>query len=346
MTSLNEDPRSVGEPGPSSEPAPREGSAAPSHRSPALVWVALLIVYVVWGSTYLGIRVSVETIPPYTGTALRFAAAGLLLGAVIAARRGLAALRVTGRQLLSASAVGVLLLAGGNGMVVVAEAHRVPSGVAALLVATVPLLVVVLRLVTGDRPPMSTLAGVLVGFAGLATLVASAGGGGTVPVGWALLVVAGATSWSLGSFLSRPLPLPPDPFVASVYEMLAGAVVVGFGGLVSGERLPAHVSGRSWFALGYLIVAGSVIAFTSYVWLLGNAPISLVSTYAYVNPAVAVALGALVVHEPITPPVLLGGLVIVVGVALVVSTERRRRTRPSTRSSTAPKGDLSRSTRL
>jgi drug/metabolite transporter (DMT)-like permease len=340
MTSPNKYTRSAGEPGATSEKAHPDGgavSAAGPHRPPALVWAALLIVYVVWGSTYLGIRISVETIPPYTGAALRVAAAGLLLGAVIAARRGPAALRVTGRQLFSASVVGVLLLAGGNGMVVVAEAHGVPSGVAALLVATVPLLVVVLRLVTGDRPRVPTLVGVLIGFAGLATLIASQGGGGTVPVGWALLVVAGAASWSLGSFLSRPLPLPPDPFVASVYEMIAGAVVLGLGGLVAGERLPAHVSSRSWLALGYLIVAGSVVAFTSYVWLLGNAPISLVSTYAYVNPAVAVALGALVVHEPITPPVLLGGLVIVVGVALVVSTERRRKARPSTSSSTAPK---------
>jgi drug/metabolite transporter (DMT)-like permease len=138
------------------------------------------------------------------------------------------------------------------------------------------------------------------------------------------VVVAAATCWALGSFLSRPLPLPPNPFVASVYEMIAGAVVLGLAGLVAGERVPAHVSGRSWLALGYLIVAGSVIAFTAYVWLLGNAPISLVSTYAYVNPAVAVALGALVVDEPITRSVLLSGLVIVVGVALVVSTERRR----------------------
>jgi drug/metabolite transporter (DMT)-like permease len=125
--------------------------------------------------------------------------------------------------------------------------------------------------------------------------------------------------------------------------MLAGAVVLGLGGVVTGERLPAHVSGRSWLALGYLVVAGSVIAFTSYVWLLGNAPISLVSTYAYVNPAVAVGLGALVVHEPVTASILLSGLVIVVGVALVVSTERRRKARPSTPSSTPPKVNSSRS---
>lgn len=306
---------------------------------PALLWGALLIVYFVWGSTYLAIRVAVESIPPFLGAGLRFAVAGLLLGAVVAAHGGPAALRVTGRQLLSAVLIGLLLLAGGNGMVVVAEAHRLPSGVAALLVATVPLIVVVLRLATGDRPRAATLVGVCVGFAGLALLVTSRGGGGEAPLGWALVVVAAATSWALGSFLSRPLPMPPNPFAASVYEMLAGAVFLAIGGVLTGEKVPAHVSTRSWLALGYLIVAGSVVAFTAYVWLLGSAPISLVSTYAYVNPAVAVALGALVVGERITPLVLLCGLIIIVGVALVVSTERRRKPAPSTGPSTAPTPD-------
>jgi drug/metabolite transporter (DMT)-like permease len=306
------------------ESAPSSAIRPTDPARPPLLWAALLIVYVVWGSTYLAIRISVETIPPFLGAGLRFAAAGIVLGGIIAVRRGPAALRVTGRQILSAALVGVLLLAGGNGMVVVAEAHRVPSGIAALLIATVPLIVVVLRIVTGDRPQAATLAGVLVGFAGLAILVLSRGGNATVPLGWALVVVAAAASWALGSFVSRPLSLPPDPFVASVYEMLAGAAFIVLSGVLTGERLPTHVSTRSWLALGYLVVAGSIVAFTAYVWLLGNAPISLVSTYAYVNPAVAVALGALVVSERITPLMLVCGLIIIVGVALVVSTERRR----------------------
>jgi len=301
------------------------GSARPP--APAgLLWTALAIVYVVWGSTYLAIRITVESLPPFLSAGLRFSIAGLLLAAIIAVRRGPNALRVSRRELAAAGLVGLLLLGGGNGMVVVAEARGVPSGIAALLVATVPLLVVVLRVATGDRPRWASLLGVLLGFAGLALLIASRGGGGVVPVAGALIVVAAAASWSTGSFFSARLPLPGNPFVASVYEMLAGGLVMSVAGVVLGEpvRLAEHHgSARSWWALVYLILAGSLVAYTAYVWLLQRAPISLTSTYAYVNPAVAVVLGALVLDERITGPVVLSGGIIIAGVALVVSTERR-----------------------
>jgi drug/metabolite transporter (DMT)-like permease len=296
----------------------------PPPPATGLVWSALTIVYIVWGSTYLAIRVTVETLPPYLSAGLRFGLAGVLLGAVIAARRGPAALRVPPRRVAAAGLVGLLLLFGGNGVVVVAESRGVPSGIAALLVATVPLLVVMLRLVIGDRPRWATVAGVLLGFGGLAALIASrGGGGGVVPVAGALLVVAASVSWATGSFFSRRLPLPSDPFVASVYEMIVGGLAMSAVGVGLGEpaRL-SHGSARSWLALLYLLVVGSLVAFTAYVWLLHNAPISLTATYAYVNPAVAVLLGALLLSEPITGPVLLGGAVIILGVALVVSTER------------------------
>jgi drug/metabolite transporter (DMT)-like permease len=168
----------------------------------------------------------------------------------------------------------------------------------------------------------------------LKTQVASAG--------WALTVVAAAASWSVGSFLSGRIRMPADPFVATVYEMVAGALVLAVVAAARGELAdfhPAAVSTRSWLALGYLMVAGSLVAFTAYVWLLQKAPISLVSTYAYVNPAVAVALGALLVAEPITPQVLLGGAVIVAGVALVVTTERPRRAGTGSRSGDTPVRD-------
>ncbi|RQX29705.1 EamA family transporter, partial [Micromonospora chalcea] len=235
----------------------------------------------------------------------------------------------------SAALIGVLLLAGGNGLVVLAESGpagtAVPSGVAALLVATVPLLVVVLRTVGGDRPRPWTFLGVALGFAGLVVLVLPRDGVDGVPVAGALTVVAAATSWSVGSYLSGRIRMPADPFVATVYEMLAGAAVLALVGVARGELRGfsfAEVTGRSWAALAYLMVAGSLVAFTAYVWLLAHAPISLVSTYAYVNPVVAVALGALFVAEPITSQVLLGGAIIVVGVAVVVSTERPRRSPP------------------
>jgi drug/metabolite transporter (DMT)-like permease len=297
--------------------------------------VALLIVYVVWGSTYLGIAISVETLPPLLSAGTRFVTAGVILGGLLMLRRGgPRTLRVSRRRFGGAALVGLLLLAGGNGMVVLAESRHVPSGIAALLVATVPLLIVVYRLLTGDRPRVATLGGVLIGFAGLAALILSrGGGGGVVPVGGALLVVAAATSWATGSFFSRRLSVPGDAMVAAVYEMLVGGATLAAIGLLTGEpaRLAhAVVSTRSLVALVYLTVAGSLIAFTAYVWLLQHAPISLTSTYAYVNPAVAVALGALLLHERVTGWVLLGGGVIVLGVALVVSTERpRRRGRPA-----------------
>ncbi|NJP30520.1 EamA family transporter [Micromonospora sp. HSS6-12] len=291
-----------------------------------------MLVYVLWGSTYLGIRITVESLPPLASAALRFATAGLVLAVVLRLRRGPGALRVDWRQLRSAALVGVLLLAGGNGLVVLAESGppgvAVPSGIAALLVATVPLLVVLLRSVTGDRPGLATLGGVTVGFVGLVLLVLPTGGVGAVPLVGALTVVAAATSWSVGSFLSGRLSMPADPFVATVYEMFAGAAVLAVLAAGRGELRgfdPGAVTARSWWALAYLMVFGSLVAFTAYVWLLHHAPISLVSTYAYVNPVVAVALGALLVAEPVTPQVLLGGAVIVAGVALVVTTERPTR---------------------
>ncbi|MBM7077528.1 EamA family transporter [Micromonospora humida] len=306
-------------------------SAATPAR-PALIWTALILVYVLWGSTYLGIRVVVESMPPLGSAAARFGGAALVLAVVLRLRRGRGALRVDRRQFGSAALVGVLLLAGGNGLVVLAESGpsgvAVPSGIAALLVATVPLLVVLLRTVTGDRPPGWTFAGVTLGFLGLVLLVLPRGGSGAVPLVGALTVVAGAVCWSLGSFLSNRLRMPADPFVATVYEMVAGAVALSVLSLARGELRgfsPGQVTARSWLALTYLLVAGSLVAFTAYVWLLANAPISLAATYAYVNPVVAVALGALLVAEPVTGQVLLGGAVIVAGVALVVTTERPRR---------------------
>ena len=212
----------------------------------------------------------------------------------------------------------------------------VPSGIAALLVATVPLLVVLLRSATGDRPPIWTFAGVTVGFVGLVLLVLPGGSSAAVPLVGALTVVAAATSWSVGSFLSGRIRMPADPFVATVYEMVAGALVLavvaagsGRTGATSTRRRSAPGPGWRW-ATSWWPARWWPSPRTS--GCCSNAPISLVSTYAYVNPAVAVALGALLVAEPITPQVLLGGAVIVAGVALVVTTERPRRAGTGSRS--------------
>ncbi|GAA2208648.1 drug/metabolite exporter YedA [Nonomuraea monospora] len=296
----------------------------PDSRRTLMVWGALAIVYVVWGSTYLGIKIAIETMPPLFHGSLRFVSAALLLAAFLLVTKRLAPFRMTLKQLGGAALVGLLLLTGGNGMVAVAEQH-ISSGLAALLVASVPLWLVVLRLAFRDRPALLTLVGVLVGFGGVAALSLNGGGesAGTTGI---VVILLGSVSWSLGSFLSSRIPMPPNVWTASAVEMLAGGVGLAVVSASAGERFDVSaISGRSWAALAYLILVGSLVGFTAYTWLLGNAPISLVSTYAYVNPIVAVVLGVLIVNEHVTLQIVLGGLVILVGVALVVSTERRAR---------------------
>ena len=290
-----------------------------------LIWAALGVVYVVWGSTYLGIRIVIETMPPLLGGAVRFMAAGVVLGVLLAIRYGPSVLRVRWRGLGSAVLVGILLLTFGNGMVSIAEQH-ISSGLAALLVASVPLWLVVFRRLAGDRPRWTTVAGVAIGFGGLTLLSLTRGGSATGSVFGIVVILCAACSWATGSFMSGRLSLPANPYVASVYEMLAGGLALTVLGLAKGETLHVETySTRSWVALGYLIVFGSLLAFTSYVWLLGNAPISLVGTYAYVNPTVAVLLGAAILGERVTWATMVGGAIILVGVGLVVSTERRSR---------------------
>ncbi|MBE3008475.1 EamA family transporter [Microbispora sp. NEAU-D428] len=300
------------------------------------VWLALAAVYVVWGSTYLGIAIAIQTLPPMTSGGLRFVAAALVLGTVLLVRA--VPFRMTWRQFGGAALVGLLLLAGGNGMVAVAEQH-ISSGLAALLVASTPLWLIVLRTVFRDRPHVLTLAGVLVGFAGVAFLSLRGGGASGNGVG-ITVVLLGSLSWSVGSFISPRIPMPANPFVASTVEMAVGGGALLVMGLVQGERLHVGaVSWQSWAALAYLVLVGSLVGFTSYIWLLGHAPISLVSTYAYVNPVVAVILGMAVLSEPVTAAMLVAGALIVVGVALVVSTERRGRTAtPATEETPADSG--------
>ncbi|GAA1968709.1 EamA family transporter [Catenulispora subtropica] len=307
------------------EAAAPEPAVLPGRpRMSSAAWAALGAVYFIWGSTYLAIRYAIESIPPLSSAALRFTLAGLILAAFLAIRRGPAALRVSRRQLASAALIGVLLLAGGNGGVVLSEQY-IPTGMSALLVASVPLWIVVWRLVAKDRPNPRTLVGVLIGFVGLVVLIKPGGGvAHNYFLGVALVVVA-SVSWAFGSVASKTLLTPPkDPFVASAYQMVFGGLGCAVAAALHGESFhPGAITGTSAWATLYLIGAGSLVAFSSYVWLLNNAPISLVSTYAYVNPVVAVAFGALFLGESITLAVVAGGLIVVLGVAVVIATERR-----------------------
>lgn len=309
---------------------------APSlPRAPAavgLVAVALVIVYIVWGSTYLGIRVVVEEAPPLIGMGSRYLVAAILLGLLLSLRGGFRRLRVTRQELLGSATLGLLLPVLGNGLVSVGEDRGAPSGVTALLIAIAPLMIAVFRFSAGDRPRGLSVLGILLGLAGLAYLVLAGTRGSaseSVPLDAALIILFASTCWAYGSWVQPRLTLPRDAFVMTVHEMWTGGIMLLVAGFVRGERAhPTTYSADTWLAWGYLVVFGSMIAFSAYVWLLGNAPISLVATYAYVNPVVAVALGALILEESITPAILIGGAIIVVAVAIVISVERPRTPEP------------------
>jgi drug/metabolite transporter (DMT)-like permease len=280
------------------------------------VWTALGTVYVLWGSTYLGIELTGETIPPLFAVGARFLAAASLMFAFTIWRRGAEALRVGRNELASCALIGVLL-PGSNAMLFVAE-RRVPTGLASLIIGTVPLWIVLLRTLTGDHPPRAALVGVIVGFGGLVLLVRPSGGASL----WSLLLVVGAAMlWAAGAFLSSRLPMPRDSFAATSYEMLTGGLILLPIGLTVTHPHFSHFSGRSIGGFFYLVTFGSVIGYTAFVWLLDNAPIGKVATYAYVNPVVAITLGAIVLRESLTWTIAAGAVLVLACVAIVVQRE-------------------------
>jgi drug/metabolite transporter (DMT)-like permease len=287
------------------------------------VWTGLAIVYVVWGSTYLAIRVVVEDLPPMLSGGARFLIAGLVMLAIVAARVERSVLTsVDGRELAWAAFCGIALAAGGNGLVMVAE-QSITSGLAALIVAMVPLWVVLMRRVSGERVARVTRIGVVFGFCGVALLLLPGGGGHSEPLGFFLVVVA-SLSWATGSFASSRVTLPSNPFLSTAIQMSFGGTLMLLIGLVVGETGSVHADAfdlDAVLAWAYLIVFGSLIAFTAYVWLLQNAPISKVATYAYVNPVIAILLGAVILSEDITLTILAGAVIIIGSVAAIVRQE-------------------------
>jgi drug/metabolite transporter (DMT)-like permease len=312
-----------------SVPAPILNSipAASPVRPRLLVLLAALgTLYLVWGSTYLGIRIAIDTIPPLLMAATRFAIAGALLYAWSVRRGDSSSDRLGRSQWIATSIVGVLLLAGGNGGVSWGE-QFVPSGVAALLVASVPLWMVVFAHFTGDdRISLPVAAGLVLGIAGVTLLVQPSGGAGHL-LG-SLVILGAAISWAAGSVYARRAPLPRRPLVSTGMEMLAGAAALLVLSAASGELGRVHLERVSWqslVALAYLVVFGSLLAFSSYVWLLRHTRAAVAGTYAYVNPAVAVLLGWGFLGEAITTRVIVGGAVIILAVVLVLSAPALRR---------------------
>jgi drug/metabolite transporter (DMT)-like permease len=282
---------------------------------------ALWTVYLVWGSTYFAIKISVRTLPALLSAGSRFLLAGAVLALILTLRGR--SIRVTRRELASSALVGLSLLGLGVGIVTLAET-RIDSSTAAMIAGSVPLQVILLRALARERIALATRLSVLAGLAGLGLIVVPGGEGSSSAIGLALMV--GATvSWSLGSFFGHRLPLPEDGFVATTWEMLSAGVFLLVLGAATGELGTVDPGGftlESVAALLYLGLVGSLIGFTAYAWLLRNAPISKVVTHQYVNPLVAIVLGAALLDEQITLTTALGAALIVGSVFVAVRQER------------------------
>jgi len=303
----------------------RQRAGAGATRPGVRIWLALGTVYIVWGSTYLGIKYAIDTIPPFLMGSLRFLVAGGVLYLLAIRSRDSRGDRVGARQWMAALLIGGALLVGGNGGVILAEQYA-PTGVVALLVATAPLWMAIIdRVVFGRRLPVLVIVGLLIGFGGVAFLIGSPGAGHINLLG-AALALAAPVWWACGSVFTRHVKLPKRPLVAAGMEMLWAGLVFAIASIVTGElgRLQwQHVSTTSIVALLYLIVLGSLVGFSAYVWLLRSAPLSLVSTYAYVNPVVAVILGGIFLGEAINARLVIAGGIIILAVALIVVARSR-----------------------
>lgn len=294
------------------------------------------LVYVIWGSTYLAIRYAIETLPTFLMAGVRFLVAGVLL---FAWGRLRGAPKPTGANWRAAAVVGGLLLLGGNGAVVWAET-RVPSGITALLVATVPVWMVLVEwlLPGGTRPSGGVFAGLALGLAGLAVLIGpsafSAGAaGGVDPVG-ALALTAGSISWALGSVYARRAPMPASAPVSTGAQMLCGGAMLVAVAVLAGQAASfdaGRVSARSLWGWAYLVTFGSIVGYTAYVWLLANVSSAKVSTYAYVNPVVAVLLGWAMRGEPVTARTIVAAAVIVAAVVMITAARPRPAAAPMRR---------------
>jgi len=292
--------------------------------SSAAIWSALIAIYIVWGSTYLAIRFAVETMPPFLTGGFRFLIAGGVLYIFRRLRGDKAPLRLEWR---SAAIVGLFLLVGGNGGVMWAE-QRVTSGIAALLIASVPLWIALLDSLRpgGRRPDRWVIVGVLAGFAGILILIGPAqliGIEGQVDLVGAVVLLLAAFSWAAGSLYNREAKLPASPLLGTGMEMLVGSLGLFILGTVTGEWSQMELtsfSTRSLIGFAYLVVFGSWVGFASYVWLLRVAPTMLVSTYAYVNPLVAILLGSLLAGEALTIRIVLAAMIILGSVVLITLT--------------------------
>ncbi len=290
----------------------------------------LITLWIVWGSTYMAIALMVKSMPPLMGSGTRFITASLVLGTIVVLVKGPRAFKVTGPQVRGAAFMGVTILGVAIGILSLAQRY-VPSGIAALIVSVMPLWIIFFRFRAGDRPSRLTLMGVGVGLTGLVLMLLP---GGTEPVNgasnaqvalWSVAIACGSFSWAFFSWRSTKYQQPKEPLTTAVIQLATAGVFLILVGTLIGERWNFSViTQQSWVGWGFLVLA-SATAYGAFIWLINNAPMSLVSTYAYVNPVIAVFLGLIILNEAITVDVVVGLSIVVGGVVLVVSGERRSR---------------------
>jgi drug/metabolite transporter (DMT)-like permease len=292
----------------------------------------LILLWIIWGSTYTGIALMVKSMQPLLGSGSRFITASLVLGTIVLLFKGPSAFNVTRAQARGAAFMGISILGLSIGILSLAQKY-VPSGIAALIVSVMPLWIIFFRLRAGDRPSRLTSLGVGIGLIGLILMLLPGGttsvsGASTTEVAiWSIAIAFGSFSWAFFSYRSTSYEQPKEPMTTAVIELATAGVFLVVVGALIGERWDFGViTAESWIGWWFLVVA-SALAYSAFVWLLNNAPMSLVSTYAYVNPVVAVILGLVILNEAITSDVIIGLSIVVGGVALVVTGERRTRLR-------------------
>ena len=285
------------------------------------VTVSLGIIYFVWASTYVGIAFMVEEIDPYTGSGFRFITAGLLLSLVILITKGPKSLFVNKKQIRNAMFIGFILIGLGTPLIAVASQY-IGSGLIALLVAMTPVFIAILRFSFGDKPSLKTVLGILIGIIGVAVLVNP-----TATQSWYTVIPIISTAiWAIGSFWAQKIDLPKSSLTTAAWETMFGGLCAVVIGAFRGEQTSSFFLAQereTWIAFIYISVMGA-IAYSAYAFLLDNAPISLVATYAFVNPVVAVLLGRLIRNEIITMTIFIGGVIVVSGIALVVLGEKKK----------------------
>ena len=293
----------------------------------ARVWGALWVVYLVWGSTYLAIELAIDSMPPLLAMGSRFLTAGLLMILALAMRKGFGSLKLTRREAIFLALLGSLLLGMGLGTVSLAQDNGVPTGIVALLIAALPLWIAIFKVVDGKgSSPLSWL-GITVGFAGVGLLLQpelSKPENGS-HIFWMAMVILGNIGWGLGTYIAPRLELPKSSLVVTAYQMLFGGISMTTVALLRGEspRDLFDATATSWLGWTFLVLFGSIATYSAYLWLVQNAPVGLIATYAYVNPVVAILLGTLFLDEEISTMLALGAVVVIMGVALVVWVESR-----------------------